>query len=443
MSESMPACPCLHAHRRLMDLHEDIHRAVETYMDPNDFRRSLNSAIQNSRGVSFLVQKRKSKWSDFPTWYGEWQARAKANPIMKWGVSARDKVVHEEDLNTLSTARVTLYGERLSEAEDVFIVPPRFTTEHILASALAGYDAEVAKATGTIRVQRSWVDDQLPSHELVSALRELYRGTATLVARAHQASGVSDCAITGFSRTCVSHEIDPALDCFPPGSPIGDAIFDLATGRLIVSHYARVDRADDEADIIKVGLQRYGKPPRLSSDPIEHASQRLDMSKRFLEADGFSGPMLILFGDGGIRLHAVAFETGRPREMAIAKSVELEGAWPFTGAVYASEMWLQTAEGRGSLVGKHPDDLLASNTEIFDADPIGGRDEALIVVAVSSDGRSRVLTLPFGRAADGIVYGELSDDDDGLTVPPFLRPVWRHWPQAGRHSWSDEADRDT
>lgn len=426
-----------------MDLHEDIHRAVETYMEPNDFRRSLNSAIQNSRGVSFLVQKRKSKWSDFSTWYDQWQARAKANPIMKWGVSARDKVVHEEDLNTLSTARVTLYGERLSEAEDVFIVPPRFTTEDILASVLSDYDAETATATGTIRVQRSWVDDQLPSLELVSALRELYRGTAILVARAHQASGVSDCAITGFSRNCVTQEIDPALDCLPPGNPIGDAIFDLATGHLLVSHYARLERADNEAEIIKVGLQRYGKPPRLSRDPIDHASQRLEMSKRFLEADGFSGPMLILFGDGSPRLHAVVFETGRPREMAIAKSVELEGAWPFVGAVYASEMWLQTAEGRGSLVGKHPDDLLASNTEIFDADPIGGRDEALVVVALSSDGRSRVLTLPFGRTDNGLVYGDLSDDDDGLTVPPFLRPVWRHWPQAGRHSWADEADRDT
>ncbi|ROS76080.1 hypothetical protein EDF24_1657 [Curtobacterium sp. PhB130] len=37
-------------------------------MEPNEFRRFLNSAIQNSRGVTFLLQKRKAKWPDFDQW---------------------------------------------------------------------------------------------------------------------------------------------------------------------------------------------------------------------------------------------------------------------------------------------------------------------------------------------------------------------------------------
>lgn len=395
-------------------------------MDPNEFRRNLNSALQNSRGVSFLVQKRKAKWTDYTDWYTDWQTKAKANPILKWGVSARDKVVHEEDLNTLSAARVTVYGERLSEVDDVFVVPPQFDTDMILAVILKDLDQADCELVGTIRVQRSWVDDQLPDHELVSALRELYRGTATLVARAHQASGVERCDIASFERPCVTNMLEPQLRCLPPGNPVGDAVYDLSTGRYSMFRYMEIER---DEDVINVGKERYGKPPVVSHDPIEHAAQRMAISKKFLEADGYSSPMLLLFGDGGIHPHAVQFDDARPRELSIAATVELEGAWPFTGAVYASEMWLQTPGGRGSLLGVPPEKLLTENTELFDPDPIGDQDEALIVVALAADGRSRVLVQPFGHTVDGLVYGEPCADDGGQAVPTFLRPVWRRWPR--------------
>ena len=116
-----------------MDVHEDIHRTIEAYLDANEFRRCLNSAIQNARGVTFLLQKRKAKWSEFDAWYGAWQEDAKRNPILAWSVGARNRIVKEEDLRTLSQARISFYGERLQEAEQVMVVPPTVDVDDILA----------------------------------------------------------------------------------------------------------------------------------------------------------------------------------------------------------------------------------------------------------------------------------------------------------------------
>ena len=197
------ACPCIDAHRRLMDVHEDIHRIIESYLDANEFRRNLNSAIQNARGVTFLLQKRKSTWTNFDEWYGGWQAEAKENAILSWSVLARNRIVKEEDLRTLSQARVSFYGERLREAEHVLRVQPDLSVDEMLG-IYAGIVSKIPpNKPAWIRVQRRWVDDQLPDYELVAALREVYRGVAKAVELAHTASNVSECTAPRFARACV------------------------------------------------------------------------------------------------------------------------------------------------------------------------------------------------------------------------------------------------
>lgn len=426
MTHPPTVCPCVDAHRRLMDLHEDIHRAIESYVDPNEFRRWLNSAIQNSRGVTFLLQKRKSKWVDFDTWYGAWQGAARRNAVLGWGVTARNRVVKEEDLKTFSEARISLYGDRLKEVEDVFVVPPEFTVEMIIAGFIRVAGKAPAKRKGMIRVQRRWVDDQLPEYELVSALREMYNAVAEIVRTAHRVSGVDACTIRPFARLCVSSAINPRLPCLPPGDPMPSKLFDLETGEVARVEYVKIER---DEELAKVGAERYGVPPGFSADPIEHAYARLQLSKQFLEADGYSGPMLVLSKGDELRMHGVIFVDDEPRELKVAAAVDAEGAWPFDGAVFSSETWVTSPGGRGSRVGVPADQLLGSNSEFFNSDVVGNRDEALIVIALAADGRTRCLVQPFGRTVDGIIYGPLVDDYSGSMVPPFLKPVWRYWQQ--------------
>lgn len=156
------ACPCIDAHRRLMDLHEDIHRASENYLDSNEFRRWLNSAIQNSRGVTFLLQKRKAKWADFEGWYGDWQTAARGNEVLIWGVGARNRIVKEEDLETLSQAVISYYGERLKEAGDVLVVPPTVGVQEIVAAFASVVRKRPPGRKGHIKVSRNGSTENFP-----------------------------------------------------------------------------------------------------------------------------------------------------------------------------------------------------------------------------------------------------------------------------------------
>lgn len=406
-----------------MDLHEDIHRAAESYLDENEFRRWINSAIQNSRGVTFLLQKRKAKWSDFDDWYGAWQSAARLNQVLSWGVGARNRIVKEEDLRTFSQAVVGVYGVRLKEAEDVWVVPPDMEVQEIVTQFLQRAGTSSEHLTGWIRVQRRWIDDELPDYELVSALHEIYRVVADVVREAHRRSGVSACLAPSFPRECVSSAIVPNLECFGK-NPVPSLIVNLETGEEVTIDRVRVDL---DASAVDRGEQRYGYRPKRTNDPIEHAIGRLELSKVFLQKDGYAGPSLALFGDGGIHLHSVMFGDDEPRELKIAAAVESEGAWQFHGAVYSSETWLGLPGSRGTFLNVPKHRLLGSNDDLFHAKRALGRDEALIVIALSSDGRSRTLTLPFGRVLGGYVFGELVDDDSGAMVPTFLRPIWQHW----------------
>lgn len=411
-----------------MDLHEDIHRAVENYLDENEFRRYLNSAIQTSRGVSFLIQKRKAGWSDFDNWYGRWQSDARSNAVLTWGVNSRNRIVKEEDLRTLSQAVITYYGPRLQEAEDVLTVPPDTTVDEVLGLFAESIHSQPSGREGWIRIQRRWVDDRLPDYELVAALREMYAGLAKLVKLAHHASGITTCNAPRFRRACVNSDIDGALPCLGRGNPLPAGMIDAKTGALLNYEYIVFGR-DDAA--IERGKQRYGLTPQMGVDVIQHAEFRMQLSKRFLEADGNSAQVLLLFkGMQEVRVNGVVFGKQEPREFKIAAAVEGHGAWPFDGAVFASETWITQYKGnhrRGAFSGIPEEDLVSPPEDMFDADPVGGREEALIVEALAADGRSRVLLQPFARTRSGIVYGPLIEDTTGRMVTPFLRPVWRRW----------------
>lgn len=413
-----------------MDLHEDVHRAIENYLDENEFRRWLNSAIQNSRAVTFLLQKRKAKWAEFDEWYGAWQTEARANRVLTWGVNSRNRIVKEEDLRTLSQAIISYYGERLREAEGVLIVPPHTTVEEMAHAFVSLTKAKPSGRKGWIRIQRRWVDDQLPDFELVAALREMYASVAEVVERAHVESRVVSCLAPNFRRPCVVADIDPSLHCIGSGEVLPSRLIDAETGELASIERVTVMRDEDAG---QAAAERYGFTPKLDGGPIEHALQRLEASKRFLEKDGFSVPMLLLFrGSKEVRVQTVVFEEDNPRELMIAAAVEAEGAWQFDGAVWASETWIASPH-RGALVGARTEDLLPSDDEFFDADRIGNRDEALYVVALAKDGRTRTLTLPFGRTRAGIIYGQLQDDVSGKDLPLLLRPIWARW--SGKRAW--------
>src|SRR6266852_625629 len=97
-----PAGALAKVDRRLEDVHEQWHQAEKEYFNPEQFRIAIQSAIQTLRTVTFILQKHKKQIPEFEKWYGAWQERFRADPLMKWMHDARNKIEKEGDLETHS-----------------------------------------------------------------------------------------------------------------------------------------------------------------------------------------------------------------------------------------------------------------------------------------------------------------------------------------------------
>lgn len=416
-----------------MDVHEDIHRAVEEYHEPEEFRRSLNSAIQNARGVTFLLQKRKSKWADFDEWYGAWVAASRQNPVLAWSVLSRNTIVKEEDLRTSSVAEVGIYGPDLKVLEDAFIVPAGTTATDLMriiahsspveSSEQAGPSSMEEPADITIRVRRKWIDSGLPHFELVSALREVYRRVAQVVKEAHTRSQVDRCVAPTFKRACVNSSIDGGLGCLGPAIDGSVVFLDGNTGEVRTPHYIRVDR-DPNMDE-SYFHQHYGIPtPTFGKGPLGDLEARLEMARAMVRVEGFAGQFLMFYqGNETFSFSPIVFESDRPREAQIEMAVENLGARSFDGALFVTELWVGEAKSDGATSGLKPKADKGQNPSHYGPDSIGGRDEAISVIGLSAYSPPRQLIQVF-RGVDGKVdFDEPLELSGWGSVPQLLRPV--------------------
>jgi hypothetical protein len=155
-------------------------------MEPETFRLNLNSLIQGLRNVTFLLQSQKRDLPSFDNWYGAWQRAVKDDLVMRWAVSARNRIVKQSDLEMHSTALVRLSFDWLNEVEEVVEVPPHYTTHRTIAGLLS---AIPDLTEGVVTIERRWVDVELPSRELLDATRFVYGCLARVVKLAHGAAG--------------------------------------------------------------------------------------------------------------------------------------------------------------------------------------------------------------------------------------------------------------
>ena len=101
-------CPLPEPHQRLLDAHRLWHQCESNYTSPDGFRVNLNATIEALRNTTFVLQKNKAKIPNFDAWYIKWQDHLRKDQVMRWLVNARNRVVKQGDLDTLSTARVKL-----------------------------------------------------------------------------------------------------------------------------------------------------------------------------------------------------------------------------------------------------------------------------------------------------------------------------------------------
>lgn len=345
------------------------------------------------RSVTLVLQAEKDKVSDFDTWYGRWRDRLKADAVMRWLNAARVQVFHIGDLAAQSRARITIQRVAAGAGPPIELdLPPDVP----LAAAVAEtrrHLAHVPSVEGLAVVERRWVANDLPDHELLEALGSCYRQLDALVADAHQHLADGRREVTAFVPECLAHAPDARL-----------TRIDLATGQTMHFEPYDVRLTPDLIDRVKrrYGFDREAPSAVVAATLEERAERHVDFAKRVLARDGQHMPMLtLLLPEGTAVVHGLVFAAAADKFaqwQRVAAEVERLGAHAL---IFVAEAWRRSPED-GRVLG-----------------------EVLAVTLATDDGAVISWGTAFKRRFGRIVFEKTQRFEE--QQPFYLRPVQQVW----------------
>lgn len=179
-------CVLRTVHARLRDAHRHWHDALNRYADLDGMRTYVNSAIQDLRNVTFALQAAKRSIPDFDEWYGAWQANFRADLVMRWAVDTRNRVVKDSDFESHSRAHVALLGSIDGVPMMAVDADPTVSNRDLAALLMRQIQlTESLTRSGVIRVERQWIDKQMPRIEILDTLTYVFGRLSQLVAECH------------------------------------------------------------------------------------------------------------------------------------------------------------------------------------------------------------------------------------------------------------------
>lgn len=288
--------------RRLKDLAHLLGNCVETYFEPNLFRLNTNQFLTTARTVTFLIQKDKATIPEFDAWYRKnvlepWSS----DPVMNWAKDSRNHIEKEGDLDVHSTMSAKLFFSYLEE-EDITIPCPnaellRANVKRLLRFASQVLPSGVANEA-VVQIERRWVANLLPTHELSNALLYVY-------------ARVYDVCVA------LARHLEFKLS---ESVPDPTAFDERLTGRGRVVYVKYKERALSSMRATRMGRDPDYKPPPAISEIVESKDQfqrhslqeNVNFAARFAEAtfrqDGHHVPMLLLFDDDWRTIDFVGFQ---------------------------------------------------------------------------------------------------------------------------------------
>lgn len=362
---------------------------------------NLNQLIMTLRQVTFMLQTQKDKIEDFETWYeAGWRERMRADPLMTWLHDARTTVEHVGDLEIASTAVVSVVANWLDGPYAVFEVAPHIGPEEIVSNLETADLPPRVRKEGMLQVERRWVANDLPGHELTDVCAHGYGIVATILAEAHERLGIQMQTFGGETHEGphdrMAH-LGGRLPCMLMTREARTARLHLASGMV-----AELDRVQVEQDVRSNEFYEERARAMLldpetafkfdpDADPLDVAGQLATIASRTLAHDGYHLPIVFFFDDRNqiINIAGLSFEDQAEKYVmfrAMADEAERLGA---SMVVHAGEVWHATLPKSG----------LSADMQRASERP--DRTEALSVMAATSDGRQRTYFTPFARDSDG------------------------------------------
>lgn len=295
-------CPLAAVDRRLEDVHRFWHQAKESYFDPDAFRAAIQTAIQNARTVTFVLQKNKNLIPDFDNWYAGWREKLGANALMKWMVDARNRIEKQGDLEAHSFVSAEIVASHMDEGPHIQ-VPAKLSDAPLtlLKSIPTNALGEHIKSNGILRVRRRWIENTLPDRELLDAVADAYGQLSQLNYDAHRQMGLIGPVTTNVDTGQLYPEDDRGgrLPCMIGHEDSRTLDIWLATGQPLEFEEVKHEVDISEAPVLE---ERYGLNPRQmyadSGDTHDHARALFAAARRMFEKDGYHITVFIFLRNG-------------------------------------------------------------------------------------------------------------------------------------------------
>ena len=387
-------CPLDAVEKRLMDCLNLLLDVKHNYFEPGLFRLRLNSCIQELRNVTFVLQKQKSALQGFDEWYVRWQKKMGEDQVLRWLIEARNSIVKEGDLVTRSIAHASILESWTVEPTIEIEVPPLIKTEEITEYLLTKIPNKDLLDVGILRIERKWIDSNLPKTELFEALTHCYEILMVLLLDAHRSllSEEDRLKCSWFSHFNSNKKLLPP--CAIATDWDRSIWFDLKSGEFCHLESINVDLLGE-----KQLLKRYPEFPKFIKgttkpdnlkDEVEFCFKQ---AKYLLLKDGYHVPIVIFgYPDGKKKIQTLILEDRAAKHLIyrqLAVDIEKTGA---NSVIFINETWIAPEE---------------SEVKCIHAVDSPKRKEMLMVVAADAQGNFYSREILYKKDKNGeIIFGE-------------------------------------
>lgn len=410
------ACPLAAVEQRLLDAFSLCLETKSYYFHPDRFRLSLNNTIQALPNVTFILQKSKSRLTDFDSWYSRWQDTMRSDCQMRWLVESRNLIVKQGDLETRSRARISVVDSWFESPKLELDGPPFMKSEELRRLFVVNRPKGMPIDVGLLKIERRWIDSRMPGNEILEILAHAFNTLSQLLYDAHVR--LLDAIV---SNECSwFHMLTSSTELLPPclmGQEWDRTIWiDLRDGKIAmpVSKEVRPSETDllRAAEHYKWSNNQKDKISAAAGDLKNEAAVWFEHAKNILQVDGYHRPIALLgFPDGRKAIFSMEMIDRTEKHLQIrrlAAYIEKTGA---TSVILINEAWLS----RGSL----------PSSEHAEDDP--NREETLQLIASDNEGQLFVHTAIFTRNAQEKIQftEEIAASTDIIYMLQPIRDAWQ------------------
>ncbi len=400
------------AFKRLEDAHRQWHQAQVGYFEPEDFRLAMQSCIQTLRTVTFVLQNNKRALKGFESWYEGRQAQMRADVVLKWLIEARNHIEKQGDLETFSKLTVKVVASYYDNLEVVTVDGKLFDdVDDLLSKVPPCYLVGQVLEHGALRIERRWVANSLPTHELLDAIAHSYTAISQVLKDACIHWSLLPLNTPSIhDEGSLGETDDVRLMCMQQRGEILEGIFSLRSGEFIEVNSREIEIDDNSLEETKKKLEKIKKPTGSVTSFREIILMLFSQAKQVMALDGHHDPIVFLFKENRpAKIIRVGYENRGDKYLIMREVADNVGKLGADSIIHIGEAWT------------------AVSTDIphmgFAVDS-PNRKESLILLA-SSRTENFELTADVIRQGDNVSLGETNLHENGETV--MFAPVFKVW----------------